>query len=220
MSIIEPGQLGKFSGKIGQVVVSRWRGKMTGRKTPAKSAKPQAPEVLIQQEKMSRVSKFLRLFSEPVAVGWGSRRRNKTPFNEAVSYHIEHAVTGEYPEYHIDYERVLITRGWGIIDGGFKPLASVAEGGAVNLSWMTSNSTSSITQLTDELTVIFLDVNFRPGKVLPVYYEKIAERKDLKATFVLPEICIDHPLHMYMFFVSKDGKLASRSEYLGLVTPL
>jgi len=220
MSTVETGQLGKFRGKIGQVVIYKWRGILVGRKSPSKpKEKTGTIEQLDQRKKFGRVGKFLRLFSDQIAIGWSSDRKKETAMNGAVRYHLKHALKGEYPDYGIDMEKVLISRGRGVIDGGFRPQATAGLQGEVHISWIISNSTSRRTQSTDRLTVVFLDENIRPGKVLPVYFNQIAQRSDSTATVILPSMCDHHPLHAYMFFSSEDGKLASKSEYLGIVTP-
>lgn len=68
--------------------------------------------------------------------------------------------------------------------------------------------------------MVFVDENHVSGKARSVSYEGIAQRGDLKAVVTVPMLCHDHPLHVYMFFVSENGKLASSSEYLGVVTPV
>jgi len=219
MSKVETGQVGQFSGKIGPLVVFKWRGILAARKTPTKSNKPPTEDQLDQQQKFGKVSAFLSMFADAIAIGWASTRLKVTPVNEAVSYHMEKAVGGQYPKYHIQYENVLVSRGRGIIDGGFRPVAVAGNDLSVEISWDTCSTTQRITQPTDRLTVIFLDENLRPGMVRPIHYEQIAMREDLKVSVTLPEMCKDHPLHVYMFFTSENNKLASKSEYLGVVTP-
>jgi hypothetical protein len=219
MALLASGSLGNFRGKIGRVVVSRWRNKLTARQAPSTFSVSRSPEQLNIRQKMGRVSSFLRMFSSQIDIGWSSGSRHKTPFSEAVGYHMRHAVAGCYPEYHINYQKIMLSRGRGIIDGGFQPLAAPAADCSVKISWTISNSTDEITRPEDHLFVIFLDENIRPNRVRPIFYEDCARRDELSVTVALPEICIDHPLHAYMFFVSEDRKLTSVSEYLGIVTP-
>ncbi|MCX2481841.1 DUF6266 family protein [Pedobacter sp. MC2016-15] len=218
MSTIRPGSLGQFRGKIGTVVVAKWRGIYTGRSTPGKSTKPASKPQMDQRKKFGTISSFLKYFSKEIAVGWASAKPKKTAMNEAVDYHFDHALLGTYPEYQFNYEALLISRGRGIIDGGFRPVAVATAEESVNISWVTSNSTSDITQPTDQLTVVFFDENIRPGRFGVTVNERIAERRELNVNVDVPFVMMGHPLHVYLFFVSEDGKLASRSEYLGIVT--
>jgi len=219
MSRLEPGQLGVFRGRTGRTVVSKWRGIWTGRKAPTKSSKPGSPEQQDQRLKFGEVNKFLRLFAKEIAIGWQSDKRNETAMNEAVRYHLDKAVKGEYPDYQIDYEKVFISRGRGKIDGGFQPVAKAGAGFSIDISWIVSTKTSRITKPTDKLKVVLLDVRYRPGELKAIHCNVTAQRSDLKANVAVPEICKKHPLHVYMFFSSKDQKLASKSEYLGILTP-
>lgn len=220
MSKVKTGQIGQFSGKIGALVVCKWRGLLIGKDSPSKKTKPSTDDQLDQQQKFGKVSKVMSLFTPHIAVGWASTRNKTTPMNEALSYHVDKAVEDKYPNYHINFSKVLITRGRGVIDGGFRPVAKAAAEMKVEISWVTSNHTQRITQPTDQLTVIVLDENFRPGRVRPLYYEQIARREDLKAEITVHDFCKNHPVHVYMFFVSENGKLVSKSEYLGMVTPV
>lgn len=217
MSTIKPGQLGQFRGKIGALVVYKWRGVIVGRSLPRKSSKPGTEDQLDQRKKFGRVGKFLKLFSEQIAVGWASDKKKETPINEAVRHHLKEALTGTYPDYEIDLKQVVISRGRGKIDGGFRPVATAVAGASVDISWITCNSTSRITKPTDKLTVVFLDENLRPGCVRAIAYDYIAIRSDLSVRIDLPWDCLKHPVHVYMFFSSENGKLASKSEYLGIV---
>jgi len=217
MATIKTGQVGQFRGKIGKLVVYKWRGVIVGRSLPSKSSKPGTEAQLDQRKKFGRVGKFLGLFSEQIAVGWFSDKKKETPINEAVSYHFKKALKGNYPDYEIDLEKVVISRGRGKIDGGFSPVATAVPGASVDISWITCNSTSRITQPTDKLTVVFLDENLRPGCVRAISYDYVAIRSDLTVRVDLPWDCRNHPVHAYMFFSSENGKLASKSEYLGIV---
>jgi hypothetical protein len=219
MSTVQTGQIGKFRGRIGQVVVCKWRGIIVGRQRPSKPTKPGIEEQLNQRKKFGSVSNFLKLFSEEIAVGWASDKKKLTAINEAVRYHIEKALKGVYPDYEIDFEKVLISRGRGKIDGGFRPVATAGPDATIDITWITCDSTSRITKPTDLLQVVLVDENVRPDKVLAVHFDKFTKRNALNAKVGVPRRCENHPLHVYIFFSSEDGKLASKSEYLGIVTP-
>ena len=218
MSTIKSGQVGQFKGKIGALVVVSWRGILTGRSRPRKSDKPASDDQQDHRKKFGTVAKLLKYLSEQIAIGWASRNPKKTAMNEAVQYHFNHAITGEYPDYRFDCTKLLISRGRGIIDGGFRPVAHPAAEWSVEISWVTSNSTSDITQPTDRLTIVCFDENIRPGRFGRYVVDDVAERSDLKGKIKIAEQMKGHAVHVYMFFVSQDGKRASKSEYLGLLT--
>jgi hypothetical protein len=219
MALLASGSLGKFRGKIGRIVVCRWRNKFTARQAPSTFSVSRSPEQLDIRQKMGKVSNFLKMFSAEIKIGWSSGSRQKTPFGDAVSYHMRHAVAGGYPDYYIDFQKVIPSRGRGIIDGGFRPMALPAADCSVKVSWIISNSTDEITRPEDHLVLIFFDEHLKEGSVRSICYENCARREDLTVTVGLPELCMNHPLHAYMFFVSEDHKLASKSEYLGTVIP-
>lgn len=100
MSKVESGQISQFSGKTGQTVVCRWRGIWVGKKRPTASSSLSTDDQLVQQQRLGKVSAFMRMFSDHIRIGWASTRRTKTPMNEAVSYHMNKAVVGKYPKYY------------------------------------------------------------------------------------------------------------------------
>lgn len=214
MAILETGQVGTFKGKIGQVVVSGWRGLLVGKKTPTKSGKPGSEDQIDQRSKFGLVTHFFRGMGEIIKLGYQSYKTGMTPMNAAVKYHLDNAVTGAYPNYALDYSKVLLSDAnvIGEIDGGFAPAAVAAAGSIVKVEWqMRSNITNDATSPDDRLSIIIYSVT----KQRFVVYKRVVPRSALKYNVELPLFFNGDTCHGYMFFNSPKGKDVSRSEYLG-----
>jgi hypothetical protein len=109
MAIVKSGQVGDFSGKIGQSVIAKWRQLTVGRSTPKKSTKKATDEQLDTQSKFKLVTTFVSRIGTTIALGYRNTSGNLTPYNTAVQYHIQNAVTGVYPNYGIDMAKVVLS---------------------------------------------------------------------------------------------------------------
>ena len=105
------GILGAFSGKVGNVVGSSINGVDYMRSLPRKSTKTPTLPQLMQRAKFALMADFLRPLGAVVKVGFQSRKKGLTPYNAASSYNLEHAITGTYPNFVVDYPEVIFSKG-------------------------------------------------------------------------------------------------------------
>jgi len=82
----------------------------------------------------------------------------------------------------------------------------------LNLEWKVNPFQPSKTLGTDQLYVVLYDVE----KDTFITFAQLAVRSALKALVDLPEVYAGDNVHVWIFFVSADGKLTSESDYLGL----
>jgi len=217
MSKVEAGQIGTFKGKTGQVVVASWRGTLVGRKTPTKSNKPGSLEQQDQRSKFGLVTHFFRGLGDIINLGYQYQKTGPTPMNVAVQYNLEKAVTGVYPNYALDFSKIVLSNpnGVGEIDTGFAPTAVPAAGSILNVSWqMSSNNAHKATSPEDRLSIIIYSVT--KGRF--IVYERVVPRSALTYEVELPYLFKGNVCHGYMFFTSPKGKDVSQSEYLGQFT--
>lgn len=215
MAILDPGQIGNFSGKVGRVVISPWKGLTVGRSVPKKSSKVATEVQLNQRSKFGLVTTFVSRFGDLIPLGYQSVKGNVSPYNIAVQYHLKNAVTGIYPDYSIDFTKVRLSapKGANEIDG----ISTITTGAAVNykvaLAWELKQSQKPSSKDTDLLYVVFFNAtedNF-------MTYDGVAERSELTANLRLPQENITDVIHGWMFFVSADKKMVSHTKYLGIM---
>lgn len=111
MGKINQGILGGFSGKVGNVVGGSWKGIDYMRVKPASVANPRTEDQLDQRSRFVTVLNFLKPMKEFVKVGFKRYAIKMTAFNSAMSYNLHNAVDGFYPNFVINYENALISRG-------------------------------------------------------------------------------------------------------------
>lgn len=222
MAIVKPGQVGDFNGKIGQVVLTKWRDVNVGRSAPKKSTKPPTLARLDQQSKFGLVTGFLGSIADLLAIGYQSSGSPKlTPMNAAVRYHLSNAVTGVYPDYQMDYTKVVISNAnvKGEIDGGYTVSATAVADAKVTVTWLASSADALANKLTspaDQLYLVFYNIT----KQRFVTFESKGTRAALTTTVQIPRSFVGNKIHAYMFFVSPDGKSVSVTEQLGSFTLL
>ena len=217
MAILIRSIVGRFNGKIGEAVLTKWKTILVGKSLPTKSTKPPTVAQLVQRLRFGLVTGFFSNLADFIAIGYQNHPEGVTPMNFATQSHFS-AITGVYPNYVLDFTKIKVSNPWKLkyeIDGGFTPAAVAIAGNKVTVSWILTDVVQNKSTLdTDMAYLVFYSVN--KGKF--VTYGGIAERSLLKATATMPRSFIGDKFHGYLFFVSPDGKLVSESEYLGQFT--
>jgi len=213
MSKVEAGQIGVFKGKTGQTVVANWRGILVGRKTPTKSNKPGSDEQKDQRSKFGLITRFFRGLGDIVKLGYQYQKTGPTPMNAAVQYNLENAVTGEYPQYALNYGKIVLSNpfGGGEIDPGFAPTIVSSAGCMVKVSWQVVDNATKGSSPEDRLSLIIYSVTRKKF----IVYERVVPRSALTYEIGLPYLFKGDDCHGYIFFTSPKGKSVSQSEYLG-----
>ena len=139
MGKISQGVLGGFSGKVGNVVGGTWKGIDYMRIKPANVSNPRTEGQVDQRSKFSTVLRFLQPMTDFLRVGFKLYANKMTQFNAAMSYNLNNAITGAYPNFTIDYANALVTRGNLTVAAG--GAASSPSAGDVEVTW-TNNSGS------------------------------------------------------------------------------
>lgn len=210
MSKIKPGQIGDFSGKIGQVVVAPWRGLTVGRSAPKKTSKNATLAQLQQRLKFGLVTRFLSPFGDVITRGFPARTGNLSAKNLAASLNLKNAVTGMAPDYEIDYPMVVL--GTGKLNGVFGPQAvCLPDNGGLKVSWTINEIDSIGTQPDDEVCVMV----YHPKLGKTISHLSLAKRSDLTGTLRLPFSYAGDEIHVWIILFAADGKSASESTYLG-----
>ena len=212
MGTIQKGILGGFSGKVGTVVGANWRGKDVMRSLPKKSQRVATESQLIVRAKFKLITQFLTPISMILKAHFGQSSGERSRRNLAVSYHIREAVTGTFPDFTVDYSKVVITKGElpGLQEPGIIPEA----GGNLAITWE-DNSTQGLAKPGD----LLLAMVYNPEKDL---YEdrQIALRSALTYDIALPANWAGDAIHLWLSFTSADGKTRSTSFYAGTITVL
>lgn len=207
MGTIKQGILGGFSGKVGTVVGSSWKGinYMRGRAQSVKN--PRTEGQMEQRSKFSLALDFLKPITAFIRIGYKVYANKQTAFNAAMSYIVKNAISGAFPNYSLDHSLTLVSRG-----NLTQPTnASAAMGaGKVTVSW-TDNSGQGDAQATD----VAMPLAFNADKGEAVFNTAAATRADQRAELAFPADWVGDTVEIYLGFVSADGVSVSNSLYLG-----
>jgi len=210
MGTIKKGILGGFSGKVGTVVGSSWKGIAYMRSLPLKVKNPRTERQMNQRSKFALSLNYLKPMTELIRVGWKQYAYGQSAFNAATSYLIAGAIKGNYPNYSIDPTKVLISRG--ALTSAVNAMA-IPVSGAINFEW-DDNSGLSSAKPTDKALLAVVNTD----KSEAVFDTAGAARSEAAQTLSLPSNWSDDTVEVYMGFVSEDGREVANSVYLGSFT--
>lgn len=216
MATLRQGQLGVFNGKIGALVISKWKDMYVGKSLPKPSSKKPTVSQLDQQIRFKLMIKFMRSFKSEIPFSYQKSPKNKTAMNVAIQYNLGHAITGVYPNYVIDYANVKLSQPYERdtqIDNGLDILATALPGRKIKLTWKPDEFIGNPGTLPTDKAYVFF---YHPGKQM-FFYPARAERSKLALDISLPPIFVGE-LHGWVFFLSDDRKLVSDTQYLGKLT--
>ncbi|QNK64807.1 hypothetical protein H7F33_10145 [Pedobacter sp. PAMC26386] len=215
MAILQQGPLGTFTGKIGSIVISKWKNSYVG-KNKAKPSSKAATELQVnQRSKFKIVGKFLRSFSDIVPYSFQNLTKNTTAMNEAMRYNLLNSVGGVSPNYTLNYANVKLSdpKNRTEIDNGFEPVMTALPQAKIKISWkMDEIPNNDETKPTDKAYAFF----YHPERKVFVFSTRV-QRSKLTLDADLPRIFLGE-VHGWIFFISEDRKRVSKTEYLGKVT--
>lgn len=128
------GIYGKFSGKIGNMVLSNWKGINYVRSIPIKKRGHSTPAQLAQQARFSLLVKFLRNFKDLLSITFNNQPKHKTGSNEALSFNLKNGIKGDYPNLELNYPAIRLCQGNHSIRL-VNVVAKAGEAGAIDFSW-------------------------------------------------------------------------------------
>lgn len=207
MGKIEKGILGGFSGKVGPVVGANWRGIDVMRSRPKKSGKPATEPQLVTRSKFSLVTQFLAPIKGLLSKYFGQPAGEKSRVNLATSYHIKDAVTGVLPNFEIDFQKVIITKGE--LPGLDDAATEIKPNAVLGISWV-NNSGQGQAQATD----LVLLVAFNTTKNLFDFSQQ-ATRSATDYDYNLPDSWSGDTVHLWVAVTSDEREMCSVSSYLG-----
>lgn len=209
MGTYNRGILGPFSGTVGTVVGSTFRGKDVMRSRPRKSSKPASATQLAQRVKFATAIQFLTPVKVIIDLYYGSPAGIKSRFNLAVSHLMKMAISVTDLVATIDYSQVMYAKGTLLsaqnLECTLKPQAKI------DFTWI-DNSTQAAAKATDQLLVVVVEENTVDYQI----FFNAGVRSAATATVTLPTYLVGLKVNVYGFMVSQDGKINSTSQFLGL----
>lgn len=217
MGTIKKGILGGVSGAVGNVVGANWKGIDYLRIKPANVSNPNTDLQSTQRLKFSVVLRFLQPMTEFIRIGFKAYALKMSAFNAAFSYNYHNALTGSYPNFGLDYAKVLVSRG--NLPGAINTACTSDETDKVKLTW-SNNSGSNMASDSDTLMTVI----FNPETQEAFYSINTGTRVDGESVVSLPTGYAGQTVHCYISFMAIGGALngqvknsISSSAYAGSV---
>lgn len=208
MGIYRNGILGPFSGTVGSVVGSSFRGESVMRSRPRKSNRVASELQVIQRSKFAKTIQFLTPAKSIISYYFGVPAGVKSRFNLATSYHIQNAVTYANEVSTILYDKVVYAKGSLLSPQNL--ICETVSGAKLQLKW-NDNSAQAGTKATDELMVVVLDTELNEYE----FFLNAAQRSATEVIIQLPPYLSGAQVHVYAFMASADAKSNSTSQHLG-----
>jgi hypothetical protein len=210
MGKIKQGILGGFSGKVGSVVGGSWKGISYMRGKAASIKNPRTLQQMMHRNKFAAALSVLQPITAFLRVGFKRYAHRKSEFNAAMSYTLKNAIAGTYPDYTIDYSKLLVSRG--SLTGANNATATPVAG-KVKLTWE-DNSGIGEAQPTDKAIAVAIN----PAKGEAAYITDGAQRATGLENLVVSPYWTGDEVEVYLAFISENGKDVATSAYLGSVT--
>jgi hypothetical protein len=209
MAKIEHGILGGFSGKVGTVIGGTWKGIDFMRSKSKRRNFVPTQKQLEQQVKFALIMRFVQPMSALLEVTFVDYAVRKTGINSAFSYIYDNAITGVFPDFAIDYSKVLVSRG--IMPNVLGP--AVVSGAGSILTWSWTDGGGAGTQPTDQAVL----VAYCPERKQVIFTTNGGDRSALTADLNLATFT-GLAVETYIGFISADGRNVASSIFTGEVT--
>jgi hypothetical protein len=209
MGKMNNGILDDFSGTIGKVVGSKWRGVPYMRAKSKKRTGAPSDAQLEQQAKFAVAGKFAQSMNDLLTLGFKDQAIRMTGKNYGQSIIQRDAIIGTYPDFQIDYSKVLLSQGK--LPRVKKPVTAPEANGILKFSW-TNDAGKRLAKANDQAILIA----YCPEEDEAEYAFGPA-RDAGTGTLDLSEFS-GKKVHAWLSFMSANGKLLANSVYCGEVT--
>jgi hypothetical protein len=212
MGTIVKGILGGFSGKVGTVVGSTWKGLAVMKSVPGPRKGNPTLLQLEQQARFTLMIKFLQPLTALFNQTFSSGAVAMSGFNKAFSYNVLNGITGVYPAFTVNFPMLLISKG--DLPNAIAPAVISPLAGKLAFNW-TDNSGLGKARPTDKAVVAVFCEELNHW----IYNVNTADRS--AGTYTLDVTAFSgKPVQTFLGFLSADGHFVSNSLYTGVVNVL
>ncbi|RZK40930.1 MAG: hypothetical protein EOO90_13260 [Pedobacter sp.] len=212
MGTIRKGANGGFSGKAGSVVGSSWNNIDYIKGLPKLIKRQASIKQLDQRARFAAALKYLGPIKDILMKGYrGQTSGRTTGFNVGVQHALSFAIIGTYPNYEVDKSLIAVSKG---SIQSYKSVSASAEfvqgnQGSLNMTWLPQiNALNAFAD--DGLQVL----TYNEQQNLFLFFPDAAERQDAAVSLELPDDYAGNTLHLYVFYVNREGTRQSNSVWL------
>ncbi|MEO6682765.1 MAG: DUF6266 family protein [Ginsengibacter sp.] len=212
MGTIQKGILGGFSGKVGNVIGGSWKGIDYMRSVSSRKNATTTQKQKEQQMKFALIARFQQPLTNLLSRTFRSFAIKMTGANSAMSYNLRNAITGSYPNFAINYSRILISRG--DMPNAINPAVETVSDGMVVFTWVNNTGTGKSKDSDRSILVAYC-----PEMQHFIYTDEGASREEEEAQLDLFAYT-GKEVQTWVAFISEDGKEVATSIYTWAITIL
>ena len=206
MGFLTGGPYYDLIGRTGNNVGRRRKGKNVFSMRPAKSSKQPTVLQLDQRTKFGLATSWMSNALSVIQIGYQHYQVNGSSMNSAVKDALDLAITGVSPNFTLDYQKVLLSKGPLLKARNLTFLSTVPD--ELSISWDASVG-SGLSSPSDKLVVFVFSAN----EWLFVELIGPVTRSALTYNLSLPSEFSGNTAHIWISFVSADGKTVSKSQH-------
>lgn len=209
MGVSKKGKNG-FVGKVGKTVEYDLNGQRVKRSV-GYSSKPPTEARIAAWARMQLINNLHKPVKGLLEMGFKITKATRTmnANNLAMRYNLAHVVTGEYPDYGIDYSKVLFAQG---PIPKVKATATKLERQGILFRWESAEETRLLRR-NDQVMILA----YAPAENEAVFQLSAALRKAGEVILKIPTYDAPVSFETYIFFTSASQKIASDSIYTGRI---
>ena len=209
MGSIVFGSLGPVKGKVGNIIVSSWKGKPYVKSVPGERKSPPTQKELINRKKWAMAQAWLKPIKEFVRQGFSGYTPTVEGFLAAKSYLLKNAFEGEAPDLIINPALVKLSSGELLLPENIGVSKLTTE--TIQFTWNTDNI--DYDNRYDQVMLLAYNVESR----YPVFNITGQFRSTGMDTLQL-SVYGPGVYHLYLAFVAADRSSQSDSVYLGAIS--
>ena len=209
MGKLNKGVLGGFSGRVGPAVGSSWKGMPIIKSRPPRKRGRSSPEQLRGEAKFGLLSSFISPLTDLLNRVYEREDFRMSCFNRAISLNMLNAVSGDFPEFRINYPLVVV--GTGNLLNPDSISADSVSAGQLRISWKDNSGVGSARATDQAFAAVYCTEMKRwltdyagPGRNTGSYLLDVSAFGGKS-------------VHCYLGFLSAASKFVSTSVYAGEV---
>jgi hypothetical protein len=213
MAIVQNPVTGRTKKKFGSAVFSKQFGKNTMRTKPVEVRNPKTLLQRQQRSKFSLMVALSRMFMGFIRVAFKQAATSMSAFNVFVKSNISNVFTGVYPNYSIDFTKLIVAKG--TLTGVNSGTVAAAAGRKIDIAW-SDNSGNGDALATDKAMVLVINYT----KKLVAHDTTTKTRADAALELIVKPAWVGDTVHAFMSFKTEAGNMVADSTYLGDITVL
>jgi hypothetical protein len=213
MAIVQNPITGRTKKKFGTAVFSKQFGKNTMRTKPIEVRNPKTLLQKQQRSKFTLMVELSRMFLGFIRIGFKQVSTSMSQFNSFMKTNIYDVITGTYPNYSIDFTKLIVTKG--TLTGADEGIVTAEAGHKVGFAW-TDNTGTGDAQATDK--AMQLIINYDKGAVVQDTINKT--RADASSQLTVPASWVGDEVNVYLAFMTPAADRVADSKFLGTITIL